>query len=190
GSTMMMARVVRFFFSSRRRHTRWPRDWSSDVCSSDLLPNRPYPAFRIGVQIRTSGRQGKGLHASCFDHLTKRRAVFAVVIMQQVLAMDQKTSIFHRHITRQLFHPLLIPMTWDSGQAYPPALQMNEKQHLVRNQPSSRKHFHREKVGRHQHRHVRTDKVLPTRRLLPLGSRWNIMATENIAHRLIREPVI
>src|SRR5439155_11036410 len=27
-----------FFFSSRRRHTRWPRDWSSDVCSSDLVP--------------------------------------------------------------------------------------------------------------------------------------------------------
>src|SRR5207253_7223446 len=27
----------KFFFSSRRRHTRWPRDWSSDVCSSDLL---------------------------------------------------------------------------------------------------------------------------------------------------------
>src|SRR5437660_3132501 len=26
-----------FFFSSGRRHTRWPRDWSSDVCSSDLL---------------------------------------------------------------------------------------------------------------------------------------------------------
>src|SRR5215510_14052883 len=30
-----------FFFSSRRRHTRWPRDWSSDVCSSDLQPGRP-----------------------------------------------------------------------------------------------------------------------------------------------------
>src|SRR5437660_7034189 len=28
-----------FFFSSRRRHTRWPRDWSSDVCSSDLRFN-------------------------------------------------------------------------------------------------------------------------------------------------------
>src|SRR2546429_6532382 len=26
-----------FFFSSRRRHTRCSRDWSSDVCSSDLL---------------------------------------------------------------------------------------------------------------------------------------------------------
>src|SRR5207253_7490147 len=30
-----------FFFSSRRRHTRWPRDWSSDVCSSDLASTSP-----------------------------------------------------------------------------------------------------------------------------------------------------
>src|SRR5205809_5041036 len=29
-------RMVFFFFSSRRRHTRCSRDWSSDVCSSDL----------------------------------------------------------------------------------------------------------------------------------------------------------
>src|SRR5256885_6957751 len=28
----------RFFFSSRRRHTRLQGDWSSDVCSSDLYP--------------------------------------------------------------------------------------------------------------------------------------------------------
>src|SRR5439155_2681782 len=28
--------VAHLFFSSRRRHTSWPRDWSSDVCSSDL----------------------------------------------------------------------------------------------------------------------------------------------------------
>src|SRR5438445_8453512 len=40
-----------FFFSSRRRHTRYWRDWSSDVCSSDLgwpqcyLPNQPNPEF-------------------------------------------------------------------------------------------------------------------------------------------------
>src|SRR5207253_6739555 len=33
------------FFSSRRRHTRWPRDWSSDVCSSDL-----FLALRRGIQ--------------------------------------------------------------------------------------------------------------------------------------------
>src|SRR3712207_7779725 len=30
-----------FFFSSRRRHTRYWRDWSSDVCSSDLVRVRP-----------------------------------------------------------------------------------------------------------------------------------------------------
>src|SRR5690606_41067808 len=29
-----------FFFSSRRRHTRFSRDWSSDVCSSDLIETR------------------------------------------------------------------------------------------------------------------------------------------------------
>src|SRR5690625_6486906 len=35
---LLLSRLfVLFFFSSRRRHTRWPRDWSSDVCSSDLV---------------------------------------------------------------------------------------------------------------------------------------------------------
>src|SRR5690625_3074657 len=41
-----------FFFASRRRHTSWPRDWSSDVCSSDLscaderaCANRPTSIF-------------------------------------------------------------------------------------------------------------------------------------------------
>src|SRR5690348_18261920 len=32
-----MSLSIFFFFSSRRRHTRWTGDWSSDVCSSDLL---------------------------------------------------------------------------------------------------------------------------------------------------------
>src|SRR6266498_1673725 len=38
----MIARrlFVFFFFSSRRRHTRCGRDWSSDVCSSDLIERR------------------------------------------------------------------------------------------------------------------------------------------------------
>src|SRR5262249_59914112 len=36
----MICRVVFFFFSSRRRHTRLVSDWSSDVCSSDLAQQR------------------------------------------------------------------------------------------------------------------------------------------------------
>src|SRR6266508_5641783 len=40
-----------FFFSSRRRHTRWPRDWSSDVCSSDLKGCRRWWPWWIGHGI-------------------------------------------------------------------------------------------------------------------------------------------
>src|SRR5699024_12052171 len=36
--------VYFFFFSSRRRHTRSKRDWSSDVCSSDLFIIK-YPLY-------------------------------------------------------------------------------------------------------------------------------------------------
>src|SRR5690625_7832717 len=45
-SSIMLSRSS-FFFSSRRRHTRWPRDWSSDVCSSDLA--------QIGAQLGNRG---------------------------------------------------------------------------------------------------------------------------------------
>src|ERR671918_844563 len=38
--------ILIFFFSSRRRHTRLQGDWSSDVCSSDLLElDRPFSRF-------------------------------------------------------------------------------------------------------------------------------------------------
>src|SRR3712207_8100919 len=40
-----------FFFSRRRRHTRYWRDWSSDVCSSDLGP--PVPGDRANGEINT-----------------------------------------------------------------------------------------------------------------------------------------
>src|SRR5690606_40624829 len=42
--------VVLFFFSSRRRHTRFSRDWSSDVCSSDLrTENAAQDLFLAGL---------------------------------------------------------------------------------------------------------------------------------------------
>src|SRR5215510_15032367 len=47
----MMCYYCFFFFSSRRRHTRWPRDWSSDVCSSDLVAGvGPGEALEDGVR--------------------------------------------------------------------------------------------------------------------------------------------
>src|SRR5690606_40166982 len=44
-----------FFFSSRRRHTRFSRDWSSDVCSSDLaamgVPRSMLPEIRSSSEV-------------------------------------------------------------------------------------------------------------------------------------------
>src|SRR5690349_24252505 len=46
-----------FFFSSRRRHTRSLRDWSSDVCSSDLTHQMPAgePERRLGDGLPRAG---------------------------------------------------------------------------------------------------------------------------------------
>src|SRR5690625_5886691 len=45
-----------FCFSSRRRHTRWPRDWSSDVCSSDLkvIPEEFDTGYKAVIQLRNT----------------------------------------------------------------------------------------------------------------------------------------
>src|SRR2546430_12413142 len=40
GLEQLICRCSKFFFSSRRRHTRFDCDWSSDVCSSDLTCGR------------------------------------------------------------------------------------------------------------------------------------------------------
>src|SRR5690606_40258542 len=54
--------ILLFFFSSRRRHTRFSRDWSSDVCSSDLqIPpgtfwiDRPLRVYSGDVYLKGSG---------------------------------------------------------------------------------------------------------------------------------------
>src|SRR5256886_8194570 len=48
--------VTVFFFSSRRRHTRFDCDWSSDVCSSDLAPRRGRTVRRGGLLARRDRR--------------------------------------------------------------------------------------------------------------------------------------
>src|SRR5207253_8169614 len=91
-----------FFFSSRRRHTRWPRDWSSDVCSSDLKAwtNKiPLEAFGYTVDefrqlrhrsiyVRDAIRNGLGLDESG-SWQTKRRGVGSGRIIRPVTKSDQ-----------------------------------------------------------------------------------------------------
>src|SRR5207302_6148789 len=77
-----------FFFSSRRRHTRFSRDWSSDVCSSDLHERR-VRTHTPGVQTARNRsatalqrseerRVGKECRAGGAAHPTNERAGWRV----------------------------------------------------------------------------------------------------------------
>src|SRR3712207_7168943 len=58
---LQLAVYLFVFFSSRRRHTRYWRDWSSDVCSSDLLLCLLSGSFeRRHLLIREFQRGGRG----------------------------------------------------------------------------------------------------------------------------------
>src|SRR6266498_5491563 len=52
-----------FFFSSRRRHTRCGRDWSSDVCSSDLI--------RVPDETERRSKAGLVIPATAAPHLKR-----------------------------------------------------------------------------------------------------------------------
>src|SRR2546422_2700103 len=53
-----MCYLIFFFFSSRRRHTRCSRDWSSDVCSSDLAKEiRKVPKGLVAISTATDPYQ-------------------------------------------------------------------------------------------------------------------------------------
>src|SRR5256884_3705625 len=53
-----------FFFSSRRRHTRCSRDWSSDVCSSDLIRERSAEQQVLPVDDETRPRLAADVQAA------------------------------------------------------------------------------------------------------------------------------
>src|SRR5262245_62213483 len=58
-----------FFFSSRRRHTRCLSDWSSDVCSSDLVAFAHAVLQELGHRaLRAQGLQRREVHVVEDDH--------------------------------------------------------------------------------------------------------------------------
>src|SRR3712207_6864204 len=69
----MIMTTAYFFFSSRRRHTRYWRDWSSDVCSSDLEARvhapRRRPDSAVALERPTARRRRRDVERRERDHL-------------------------------------------------------------------------------------------------------------------------
>src|SRR5260370_23359532 len=74
-----------FFFSSRRRHTRFKCDWSSDVCSSDL--DAAIPEFTAHSELRLQDAR----HPVLEDKL--RRENRAIVPMSLALGGDERVLV-------------------------------------------------------------------------------------------------
>src|SRR5207247_7425217 len=73
-SVSRCSRAVLFFFSSRRRHTRSTRDWSSDVCSSDLqAPPAPVLAAGSVAMTTTEVRRSARASGSALSRSEERR---------------------------------------------------------------------------------------------------------------------
>src|SRR5882757_8386709 len=78
--------MVFFFFSSRRRHTRYWRDWSSDVCSSDLGTHlelhfgATFYRARVWLNGVELGSHEGGFTAYSFDVTARLRARNLLVV--------------------------------------------------------------------------------------------------------------
>src|SRR2546428_8081883 len=69
--------ISRFFFSSRRRHTRSDRDWSSDVCSSDVEAFDEGRTAARGSDLAAAAaavRKASGLMSAVTDYVVLRQA--------------------------------------------------------------------------------------------------------------------
>src|SRR5438876_7898134 len=80
-----------FFFSSRRRHTRWTGDWSSDVCSSDLLNLVPPDSHEAGRLLAQHGWYSGFIDA---DHSQAQRAfqrALSIAQRQDDAALERRT---------------------------------------------------------------------------------------------------
>src|SRR5690606_40350293 len=88
-----------FFLSSRRRHTRFSRDWSSDVCSSDLVGGD----LEVVHGDFALFDQRTGAPATAIDHLLVGQygLVYRVPVHGAVLAVDHALRSEERRVGKE-----------------------------------------------------------------------------------------
>src|SRR5439155_11422929 len=87
-----------FFFSSRRRHTSWPRDWSSDVCSSDLICENTLPGntfFALNQPCAKGSLKGRKRKALDASRGTKPQYIQHIVGSQKAHPPNAKQALQH-----------------------------------------------------------------------------------------------
>src|SRR2546429_7800721 len=98
-----------FFFSSRRRHTRCSRDWSSDVCSSDLAITLPaphdgapadvvaaYPVEALNLDVRIVQVVDEPVLGGLRDHIAARAdGVTSEILLCGAAPVGQLPGILH-----------------------------------------------------------------------------------------------
>src|SRR5690625_7505086 len=101
------------FFSSRRRHTRWPRDWSSDVCSSDLDSHRRPPHSPPGRGAAGGPRPGRGSGGRRSEErrVGKERRMRGVKMQIHKNGMNTRSMLLWYHgnkMTTDTIHTMLV----------------------------------------------------------------------------------
>src|SRR5690606_40890490 len=78
-----------FFFSSRRRHTRFSRDWSSDVCSSDLsFLGRCFEILED--ELCGKSREKNEFYMNCISHLSRHNYLTTTQIRECDTSSDEE----------------------------------------------------------------------------------------------------
>src|SRR3712207_8947399 len=76
--------MVVFFFSSRRRHTRYWRDWSSDVCSSDLERRKFLPKGNTMTRLWNGQKEKWELLKQLSSSILKMFILYVPVLLQEI----------------------------------------------------------------------------------------------------------
>src|SRR5690554_8212163 len=102
----------KLFFSSRRRHTSCGRDWSSDVCSSDLLlAGPPQDQVGLGEHRGDALTHREGIRVDVVGHQIHQKVLgyLALELEQGLAATDVEAGVVIRGVIAGIDHGSTMP---------------------------------------------------------------------------------